>query len=244
MVEISDRSFGYGFVSAAGVRQGARALADVGAAAGQRIDLTQANLRSQAANMQQLGNRVGQLAQAINGVEEARGVIRSQELSDSLQLATRRAVNRMLQAESLTNARRNGAQVGNNPDANIATAIANALRNDDVAGAAIARILSVSAGGGANAPKVTPLTILANAASSARKLGDIFDRQLPTKVEAFGRASVEVSRRALQAQADRVVLNADDPDAFIPTARVVDAGNPSPSNEVSSSAPGPATAAA
>lgn len=230
MVEISDRSASFGFVAAAGIRQGARALADVGAAAGQKIDLTQANLRTQANKLNQLGARVGQLALAANGFEEARGVARSQELSDALQLATRRSMNRMLQAESMVNARMNTGIAGANGEASIAKAVASALKIDGP-GAAISRVLATALGGGASKAKITPLSIIANAASAARKQGDIFDRQLPTRVEAQGKATIEVTRRSLEATTDQVVINPNDPDAFIPTVRVVDGGAPSPSNE-------------
>lgn len=230
MVEISDRSASFGFVSAAGIRQGARALADVGAAAGQRLELTQANLRSQANNLTQLGGRVGQLALAANGIEEARGVVRSQDLSEALQLATRRSMNRMLQAESMVNARMNTGIAGARGDATIATALASSMKLDGP-GAAISRVLATALGGGASKAKVTPLSVIANAASAARKQGDIFDRQMPTRVEAQGKATIEVTRRALQAASDQVVIDPNDEDAFIPTVRVVDAGAPSSSNE-------------
>lgn len=231
MVEISDRSSSFGFVSAAGVRRGARALADVSAAAGSKVELTQASLRPQANDLQQLGSRVGQMAVALNGIEEARGIVRTSELSQSLQLATRRAVNRMLQAESLVNARMNTGVIGapGNEERTVASALSSSLR-DDTSGGAIARVLA-NAIGGANQKKPTPFSILATAATSSRKLGDIFDRTLPTRVEAQGRATIGIDRRSLQAAADRVVIDPNDPDSFIATARIVDAGRPSRSNE-------------
>lgn len=233
MVEISDRSFGYGFVTAAGVRQGARALADVGAAAGQKVELTQANVRTQANKVNGLAGRVAELAVAANGIEEARGVVRSQELSASLQLATRRAVNRMLQAEAQVNAR-----ISDNATLSIgggAKTIAEALAAGgpkDGFDAAFARVLTAALGGvGARQPKVTPIQIIATAASAARKQGDIFDRTMPTRVEAGGRATVEVNRRSIEAQEDKVIIDPNDENAFIPIARIVGTGPPRSNNE-------------
>jgi Ca2+-binding RTX toxin-like protein len=230
MTEISDRSSGYGFIAAVGVRQGARALSNLSQAAGRDVDLTQANLRTQAQNLNRVGIRVGNMAAALNGLEETRGVAKTLELTEALTRATRRAVNRLLQAESQANALSTPSPVGSGGKATIASAVASSVR-DTSAGAAIASVLSRSLQGGGG-KKPTPLSVLANAAAVSRgDQGDIFDRNLPTRVQASGPAQVEVRRRALEAQASTVVIDPNDPDAVLQTARVVDAGRATSSNE-------------
>ncbi len=228
MTEISDRSLSYGFIAAAGVRQGARALSNLSAAAGRDVDLTQVNLRTQAQNLNRVGIRVGNMAAALNGLEETRGVAKSLELSEALTRATRRAMNRLLQAESQANALSTPSPIGAGGKATIASAVASSI-NDTSAGALVASVLSRSLQGGAKKP--TPLSVLANAAAAGRDQGDIFDRTLPTRIQASGAAQVEVRRRALEAQAATVVIDPSDPDAVLPTARVADAGRPTSSNE-------------
>jgi Ca2+-binding RTX toxin-like protein len=229
MVEISDRSANTAFVSAASVRQGARALSQVSQAAGRQVELTQTDLRTQARNLNGLANRVGEVAGALNGIEEARGIVRSEQLTDALKRATQRAVNRMLQAESLSNARANTGAFGSSGKLSIAD-IVGSLSNTDTPGSAIVGALGKALKGGqSKAP--TPISIIANAASSGKTLGDIFDRSLPMRVQALGRATVEVSRRALEAQISNVVIDPSDPEAVLPSAKVVDAGRATRSNE-------------
>ncbi|MGL4438857.1 MAG: calcium-binding protein [Bosea sp. (in: a-proteobacteria)] len=230
MVEISDRSPNSAFVTAAGVRQGARALSQVSQAAGREVELTQSNLRTQANNLNTLSSRVGQLALALNGLEEARGIIRTDELSDNLQRATKRSVNRLLQVESLANSRANSAPLGLSGGASIADVIGSLSDNDNSAGRAIIGALGNALRGG-SARKPAPVSIFATAATANQKFGDIFGRQLPTNVQAQGRATVDVTRRALEAQIGNVIINPDDPEAVLPTARVVDAGIATRSNE-------------
>lgn len=230
MVEISDRSPNSAFVTAAGIRQGARALSQVSQAAGRQVELTQSNLRTQANNLNTLSNRVGQVALAINGIEEARGIIRSEELSDTLLRATKRSVNRLLQVESLANARSGSQPLGLSGGASIADVLSSMTSGDNLPGSSIINALGNALRGGSS-KKPTPVSILATAANASQKFGDIFDRQLPTRVQAQGNATIEVTRRALEAQAGGVVINPDDPDAVLQTVRVVDAGVATRSNE-------------
>lgn len=225
MVEISDRSQNAAFVSAAGLRRGARTLSQLSQAAGRQVELTQANLRPQANNLSGLGARVGQMAIALNGIEEARGIVRTEELSDALKRATQRSVNRLLLAESLSNSAAGSQPFGLSGGAGIADIVAS-LTDSDTPGSAIVNALGRSLRGSATAAKPTPLSIIATAANAAanRKLGDIFDRQLPTRVEAQGRATVEVSRRMLEAEIGDVVIDPANPEALLPTVRVKDAG--------------------
>ncbi len=229
MVEISDRSFNSAFVASAGVRQGARALSEVSRAAGREAELTQTNLRTQANKLTGLAGRVGEAAIALNGIEEARGIVRSADLSDALQRATKRAVNRLLTVESQSNARANSAPLGLNGKTSIAD-IVGTLTNASSPGSAIVSALGKSLRGG-NAKPTTPESIFATAATFNTQLGDIFGRALPTLVEAMGRADVEVKRRALEAKAGEVVIDPNDPAAVLPTVRVTDAGRASRSNE-------------
>lgn len=230
MVEISDRSFNSAFVTAAGIRQGARALSQASQAAGREVELTQANLRTQATNLNTFSNRVGQLAVALNGLEEGRGIAKSEELTDSLQRATKRAVNRLLQVESLTNARSaSNATIGSG-SATIADVVGSLNSNDRSSGRAIISALGNALRGG-SANKPTPVSIFATAATANQKFGDIFGRQLPTNVKAQGRGTVDVTRRALEAQISNVVIDPNDPEAVLPTAIVVDAGTATRSNE-------------
>jgi Ca2+-binding RTX toxin-like protein len=230
MVEISDRSPNSAFVTAAGVRQGARALSQVSQAAGREVELTQSNLRTQANNLNTLSNRVGQLAVALNGLEEARGIIRTGELSDALQRATKRSVNRLLQVESLANARAGSQPLGLSGGVSIADVVGSLSGSDSSAGSAIIGALGNALRGG-SARKPAPVSIFATAASAGRKFGDIFERQLPTNVQAQGRASVEITRRALEAAVGNVVIDPDDPEAVLPTVRVADAGVATRANE-------------
>jgi hypothetical protein len=229
MVEISDRSFNSAFVASAGLRQGARALSEVSQAAGREVELTQTNLRTQANKLNGLAGRVGQLAVALNGIEEARGIVRTADLSDALQRATKRAVNRLLTVESQSNARANSAPLGLNGKTSIAD-IVGTLTNANAPGSAIVSVLGKALRGG-NAKPPTPESIFATAATFNNQRGDIFDRTLPTRVEAMGRADVEVKRRALEAQVGEVVIDPNDPAAVLPAVRVTDAGRASRSNE-------------
>lgn len=230
MVEIADRSTNSAFVTAAGVRQGARALSQVSQAAGREVELTQSNLRTQANNLNSFSNRVGQLSAALNGLEESRGIIRTAELSDALQRATKRSVNRLLQVESAANARAASQPLGLSGGATIADVIGSLGSNDTSAGRAIIGALGNALRGG-SAKKPIPVSIFATAATANQKFGDIFERQLPTKIQAQGRATVDVTRRALEAEIGNVVINPDDPEAVLPTVRVRDAGTATRSNE-------------
>ena len=193
------------------------------------ITTTQTNLRTQANKLTGLAGRVGEAAIALNGIEEARGIVRSADLSDALQRATKRAVNRLLTVESQSNARANSAPLGLNGKTSIAD-IVGTLTNASSPGSAIVSALGKSLRGG-NAKPTTPESIFATAATFNTQLGDIFGRALPTLVEAMGRADVEVKRRALEAKAGEVVIDPNDPAAVLPTVRVTDAGRASRSNE-------------
>ncbi len=230
MVEISDRTAGSAFIAAAGVKRGARALSQLSAAAGREVELTQTSLRPQASNLGQLGARVADFAGAITSVEEARGIIRSEETTTALKKASQRAVNRILQVESLSNGRTGSATLGANGKASIADMVNSLTSGDSGAGAAIAKVLAKSLSS-ATGKQPTPLSIIATAATASKKIADIFDRTLPTQVIAQGKAQVEVSRRALEAQAWEIPIVADDPTAVLPAVRVVDAGRPTRSNE-------------
>ena len=219
MVEISDRSFGAGFIAAAGVKRGARALSQLSQAAGREVELTQTSLRPQANNLSRLGTRLGQIAGALNGIEEARGIVRSEELTDALRRATSRAVNRLLQVEGASNASSASATLGISGKASIADVVRAGAGNS--AGSAIASVLARAIQSGTS-KKATPINIIATAATAGRDLGDIFGRQLPTRVQAQGRATVDITRRALEAQAVNVVIDPNDPDAFLPNVTVVD----------------------
>jgi hypothetical protein len=230
MVDISNRALSSGFISAAGVRRGARTLSELSAAAGREVELTQANLRPQATNFNRVGQRVGQFASAINGIEEARGVVRSADISDALRRANQNAVNRILQAESLANAQSSASVLGTG-GASIVDAVASSVKLEG-AGAALAGALTSALGGGrGGAKKPTPLSIIANAASRLAGQGDIFERSLPTRVQAQGQASVEVARRSLEARSASLVIDPAAPDDTFEIARAGDAGRPTPSNE-------------
>ena len=228
MVEISDRSSGAGFIAAAGIKRGARALSQLSQAAGREVELTQTSLRPQANNLSRLGTRLGQIAGALNGIEEARGIVRSEELTDALRRATSRAVNRLLQVEGASNASAASATLGISGKASIADVVKAGAGNS--AGSAIASVLARALQSGAS-KKATPISIIATAAAAGRDLGDIFERQLPTRVQAQGRATVEITRRALEAQTTNVVIDPSDADAFLPNVTVVDSGRATPSNE-------------
>ncbi len=228
MVEISDRSSGAGFIAAAGVKRGARALSQLSQAAGREVELTQTSLRPQANNLSRLGTRLGAIAGALNGIEEARGIVRSEELTDALRRATSRAVNRLLQVEGASNASAASATLGVSGKASIADVVNAGASNN--AGSAIASVLA-RALQNATSKKPTPISIIATAASAGRDLGDIFERQLPTRVQAQGRATVEITRRALEAQTSNVIIDASDTDAFLPNVTVADAGRATRSNE-------------
>ncbi len=228
MVEISDRSSGAGFIAAAGVKRGARALSQLSQAAGREVELTQTSLRPQANNLSRLGTRLGQIAGALNGIEEARGIVRSEELTDALRRATSRAVNRLLQVEGASNASAASATLGVSGKASIADVVNAGAANS--AGSAIASVLARALQSGTSR-KATPISIIATAASAGRSLGDIFERQLPTRVQAQGRATVEITRRALEAQTTDVVIDPSDADAVLPNVTVVDSGRATPSNE-------------
>lgn len=230
MVEISDRSPNSAFVTAAGIRQGARALSQVSQAAGREVELTQTNLRTQANNLNTLSNRVGQFALAVNGIEETRGIVRTEELSDNLQRATKRSVNRLLQVESLSNARDSTNSTLGAGSATIADVLGASSNDSSALGSSIINALGNALKGGSS-KKAAPVSIFATAARRNLDVGDIFERQLPTRIQAQGRGSVEVTRRALEAQIANIVINPDDPDAFLPTANVVDVGTASRSNE-------------
>ena len=228
MVEISDRSSGAGFIAAAGIKRGARALSQLSQAAGREVELTQTSLRPQANNLSRLGTRLGQIAGALNGIEEARGIMRSEELTDALRRATSRAVNRLLQVEGASNASAASATLGISGKASIADVVKAGAGNS--AGSAIASVLARALQSGAS-KKATPISIIATAAAAGRDLGNIFERQLPTRVQAQGRATVEITRRALEAQTTNVVIDPSDADAFLPNVTVVDSGRATPSNE-------------
>ncbi len=232
MVEISNRALGAGFIAAAGVRRGARTLSELSAAAGREVELTQANLRPQATDFNRVGQRVGQFSVAINGVEEARGIVRSAEVSEALQRANRIAVNRILQAESLANAQASSSVIGTGGTASIAQAVAASVKLEGP-GAALANALASMLSGprGAGARKPAPLSIIANAASRLAGQGDIFERTLPTRVQAQGQASVEVARRSLEAREVSLVIDPATPGDTFPIARAADAGRPTSSNE-------------
>lgn len=230
MVEISDRSPNSAFLTAAGIRIGARALSQVSQAAGREVELTQSNLRTQANNLNTLSSRVGQLAQALNGIEEARGVIRSAEVSDVLQRATKRSVNRLLQVESLANALAQSKPFGSSGTASIADVIGGLSSFDNSAGRAIISALGNALRGG-TAAKQTPTSIFATAATANQKFGDIFGRDLPTNIKAQGRATVDVTRRALDAAIGNVVINPNDPNAVLATVKVTDVGAATRANE-------------
>jgi Ca2+-binding RTX toxin-like protein len=226
---ISDRFSSYGFISASGVRQGARALSNLSSAAGRDVDLTQASLRSQAVDFNRVSVRVSNLATAQNGIEEARGLRTSADTTDAVRRATQRAVNRMLQAESLANAE-SASPVGAGGTASIADAINSAI-GDSGAGGAIASVLAGSAR--SSTQRRTPFDIIASAATtqSNKQLGDIFGRQLPTKVQAGGTAQLQVQRRALDAQVVTLQIDPTIRDAEIASARIRDGGRPSAGNE-------------
>jgi Ca2+-binding RTX toxin-like protein len=232
MVDISNRALSAGFISAAGVRRGARTLSELSAAAGREVELTQANLRPQATDFNRVGQRVGQFAVAINGIEEARGVVRSADLSDALRRANQNAVNRILQAESLANAQSSASVVGNGGTASIAQAVAASVKLEGP-GAALANALTrvLGGSGGSGAKKPAPLSIIANAASRLAGQGDIFERTLPTRVQAQGQATVEVARRSLEAREVSLVIDPAAPDDTFAIARAGDAGRPTSSNE-------------
>ncbi len=199
MVAITRNGGSYAMMASVSVNPGADALRKLSAATGKAASLTRTTLAGQSRDLERFTKKVIAESEPRAALETTRGLVRSQEISQSVAEALKAAQMRFANVEARNSQRPNtggGAAAGTA----IASILAEAIRNGDDNGFDFAALITRP-----NASKVKPNQIAITAARQDQP--DVYDRSIPLTAAVGGRATMDVKRGSLTAETSDIAID-------------------------------------
>lgn len=207
------------------IKPGADALRKLSQATGKSVSITQTSLRSQSVDLERFTRNVSTEADPIASFETSRGLTRSLEISATVADALKAAQMRFAGVEARNSQRPNTANGGGAAGAGIAAILAEAIRNGDDDGFDFAALVTRP-----SSSRVKPNQISISAGRQDQP--DVYDRGIPLTTAVGGRATLSVTRAALETELFDVPI--DGANAAVGTIQGVgfrSVGSPSPGND-------------